>query len=166
MHIHSLPGSLSWPKCIHFKSPVPISKDCLNSFPHQSFNWSDPFKPFHKNCKYVCTDCLPHACYLPHPIYPWFYQLWWREEATSVLIMTLYAPSQYFLCHRLKCPPNCPSLHMKDMLEEKDRYIKGTIYSKVDKSAKSSKRVPSFLVTPTTKTFLLLTLPFCVEVCQ
>jgi hypothetical protein len=36
------------------------------------------------------------------------------EETTNALILTLYAPSNYFLCHRFKCSPNNASLHTQE----------------------------------------------------
>lgn len=161
MHIHSLPGSLSWPKCIHFKSPVPISKDCLSTFPHQSFNWSDPFMPFHKKLQVrVQWLCLP--CMLP------------ASPNLSMILSAVKRGSH-------KCPyydtictfPSLPlpqiQMFSKLPFTSCERHVgrkgllcQGKDLLRSDPSTKSSRRFSSFLVTPTTKTFLLLTLPLSV----
>ena len=150
---------------IGLKYYMSISSDWIRS-PHRSCNWSDPFKSFHKNYKYVCNYCVSHESYLPHPSYPWFYQPWWRQETTNVLITTLYATSHYFLCNRFTCSPNSSSLHMQDMLEKKDCYIRGRIYSKATQAQKGVTKSLFFSGDNHQKLYLSGPASFCVEVFQ
>lgn len=139
-------------------SHVPISKGCLSMIPHRSCNWSDPSRPSSQNYKYVWIYCVSHACYLPHPIYPWFYQPWWRVKTTNVLMTTHYVPSHYFLPHR--CNVLQPAIHpICKACMSKWTVISGKYWLKNHPSTKSSSEVSSFLLTTTINTFLFRALP-------
>lgn len=157
--------SLSWAKCIHVKSPVSISKDCLSTIPHRSSYWSDPLKSFQKNFKYVCN--YSHACYLPRQIYPWFYQPWWREETTCPFYETL-CTNPLLPRSQVQMFSEWPfTSHARDKLEKKDCYIKGRFYSKTTWAQKAVVKSPFFSGDNNNQNLSLSSCPsFCVEVSQ